>query len=149
VADCRLEAEERGVGIAVQASDSRTIADSAKIRRVVENLLSNALKHTPAGGQVTAGVQSQPEGGALLFVSDTGPGIAPEHREHVFEKFAQIEAGRGVRSSFGLGLAFCRHVVAAHGGRIWVEEAAGGGCVFKVSLPAPRGQACDPDTSHE
>lgn len=149
VADCRIEADERKVAIAAEAVDSRTIADAAKIRRVVENLLSNALKHTPAGGQVTAGARTDAEGGTLLFVSDTGPGIAPEHREHVFEKFAQLEAGKSVRSSFGLGLAYCRHVVAAHGGRIWVEEADGGGCVFKVALPPSEGAEHDLDISHD
>jgi signal transduction histidine kinase len=124
--------------------------DADLIARVLENLVVNALKFTPAGGCVTVEVAPQdapgagrelPGGGpAVRFtVRDTGPGIPPEHRERIFDKFAVVEARRaGARHSTGLGLAFCRQAVEAHGGVIWVDPAARSGSVFHLLLPAGR-----------
>jgi signal transduction histidine kinase len=71
-----------------------------------------------------------------LEVVDNGPGIAPEQRERIFEKFHQIrDAARGKPGGTGLGLAICKTIVETHGGRIWVEGGAGGGSTFVVTLP--------------
>ena len=107
-------------------------ADSSLLRRVVENLLSNAWKFTPEGGAVTASVKA--EGDALLFtVADTGPGIPAGQLEAVFEKYKRLKSGEG-EAGFGLGLAIARKIVELHGGRLWVESKPGEGSVFKIKL---------------
>jgi signal transduction histidine kinase len=109
--------------------------DAHMMRRVIDNLLENAIKSTPAGGriEVTAGVA---DGEAIVSVRDTGNGIPQELQGRIFEKYGQVEAARGgQKMSIGLGLVFCRLVVEAHGGRIWVESAPGRGSVFGFALP--------------
>lgn len=107
--------------------------DPDLITRVVANLVGNAFKFTPAGGKVRLELVEETDR-VRLIVSDTGPGIPPEFRDKVFEKFGQapLEAA-GVRSS-GLGLTFCKLAVEAHRGRIGLESAAGGGARFWVEL---------------
>jgi signal transduction histidine kinase len=109
-------------------------ADAARVVQVLTNLVSNAIKFTPAGGRVTIG--AAPRGTEVLFsVRDTGAGIAAEHLEHVFDRFWQ-HRGEGRRRGTGLGLAIARGIVAAHGGRIWAESSAGGGSTFHFTLLA-------------
>ncbi|HEU4327935.1 MAG TPA: PAS domain-containing sensor histidine kinase [Roseiflexaceae bacterium] len=109
-------------------------ADAPLLRRVIENLVGNALKFTPHGGTVTIGVgQSSPD--ALeLWVRDNGPGIPVDQHARIFEKYGQVR-GSDRRSGTGLGLTFCKLVVEAHGGLIGVREAPGGGSVFWLTLP--------------
>jgi len=109
--------------------------DRDLIRRVLENLLANALQHTPSGGRIS--VTAFPEGGVLrVSVSDTGEGIPKEYHKKIFEKFQQVEARkRRIRTGRGLGLAFCKLAVEAHGGRIWVESEPGKGSTFSFTLP--------------
>ncbi len=95
-------------------------ADQEKISRVVGNLLNNAIKYTPSGGQVTITTESQDDY-VVVSVIDTGPGIPPEDRERIFDRFIQLSGNLSRVSGFGLGLAFCRLAVETHGGRIWVE----------------------------
>jgi signal transduction histidine kinase len=113
----------------------RVACDAGIIRRVITNLVVNAVKFTPASGQITVIVQG---GGAEVKVSvvDTGPGIPPEFHQKVFEKFGQVEAVRhGAKHSSGLGLTFCKLAVEAHGGRIGLESAVGTGSTFWIALP--------------
>ncbi len=111
--------------------------DTDKLRRVFINLLDNAIKYTPAEGQVRIEVQAL-NGAPLVTVRvvDTGKGIAPEFRGQVFEKFTTLPgyALRG-RRGIGLGLTFCRLTVEAHGGRIWVEDGPEGGAAICFTLP--------------
>jgi signal transduction histidine kinase len=119
-------------------------ADGARVVQVLTNLVSNAIKFTPAGGRVTIG--AAPRGTeVLLSVGDTGAGIAAEHLEHVFDRFWQ-HRGEGRRRGSGLGLAIARGIVAAHGGRIWVESSVGGGSTFHFTLlaAAARGKSAVP-----
>ena len=110
-------------------------ADAGKINRVIMNLLDNALKFTPSGGQVVFSAE-QLEGRMIaLKISDTGPGVPQEFREKIFERFTQIPGQRGRRRGSGLGLTFCRLAVEGQGGRIWVEPNPGGGSVFVLTLP--------------
>jgi signal transduction histidine kinase len=109
------------------------MGDQRLLRRVVLNLLANALRFTPAGEAITIQVRQQADQQILLAVADRGPGVAPGERERIFEPFVQ-GAGENKRG-LGLGLAFCREVVHAHGGRIWVEENPGGGSRFCIMLP--------------
>ena len=106
--------------------------DAARLGQVVDNLLGNALKYTPAGGRVVLGVG--PRGpDAVVFVSDSGPGIAPAELPHVFGRFWRGEASRGVAGS-GVGLAVVAELVAAHGGRVDVSSPPGEGATFTVVL---------------
>lgn len=111
--------------------------DGEKFQRVLVNLLDNALRHTPYGGAITIEARHQTdEDVALVRVEDAGPGIAPEARSRVFDKFVQLDQSvlRGHKGT-GLGLTFCRLVIEAHGGHIWVEESAMGGAAFCFTVP--------------
>jgi signal transduction histidine kinase len=102
------------------------------VRRVVENLVGNAIKFTPAGGTVRVGVVA--DGGLVrVSVTDDGPGIEPELASRLFEKFV---TGRRPGRGSGLGLAFSRLAVEAHGGTIQVDATSGRGATFHFTLPA-------------
>jgi two-component system sensor histidine kinase KdpD len=105
--------------------------DPLLIEQVLTNLLENAVRYTPTGTPLEL-VASVREEEVLVELSDRGPGIPPGEEERIFDKFVRgIGAGGGV----GLGLTICRAIVAAHGGRIWAENRAGGGAVFRFTLP--------------
>jgi signal transduction histidine kinase len=110
-------------------------ADNGKIRRVLTNLLDNALKFTPEKGLISVSAEVNLTGTIAVQVSDTGPGIPEEFREKIFERFSQVPGQQGRRRGSGLGLTFCKLVVEAHGGRIWVEPRPGGGSTFTLTLP--------------
>ncbi|MBI2391655.1 MAG: hybrid sensor histidine kinase/response regulator [Deltaproteobacteria bacterium] len=108
--------------------------DGALMTRVLENLLSNAAKFSPPRATIVLGA-SRGEAGARIEVVDEGPGVAEEHRARIFDRFATVDLQRkGVRQT-GLGLAFCKLAVEAHGGTIRVEPGAPKGSVFVVELP--------------
>lgn len=119
---------------------SHIYADEMLIKRVVSNLISNAIRHTKPGGAVRIGVDGNRGDKAMrLSISDTGEGIDPEYHEKIFERFEQVQLKRtGAKvGSSGLGLAFCKMAVEAHGGNIWVEsDGSGNGSTFHFSLPA-------------
>src|SRR4029453_9638334 len=108
--------------------------DERRIRQVIFNLLSNAVKFTPAGGAVDVNA-ARVDGEMRVSVADTGPGIASEDRERIFEEFQQTEAGIDQREGTGLGLALSKRLVELHGGRIWVESELGKGSTFHFTLP--------------
>jgi signal transduction histidine kinase len=113
------------------------LADPDRLTQVLTNLLSNALRHTPAGGRVTA--EADPRKGRVLFrVSDTGEGIAPDHLPHVFERFYRADRSRSREGGgAGLGLAISKALVEAMGGEIWAEsQGSDRGAVFSFTLPA-------------
>jgi signal transduction histidine kinase len=108
--------------------------DRHRIDRVITNLADNALKFTPSGGTITVGIVPIEEG-VQVSINDTGPGIPEDQRDRIFDRFTQTEEGRKAKG-FGLGLAFCRSAVMAHGGQIWVEEGDNGkGTKFVFTLP--------------
>ena len=112
--------------------------DCERLRRVVMNLVGNALKFTPAGGRVEVSARTDDARDRMLVsISDTGEGIPKELQDRIFDKFATAEARRssGGRSSTGLGLTFCKMIVEAHGGETWVESEPGQGSTFAFSLP--------------
>jgi signal transduction histidine kinase len=109
--------------------------DPEIIRRVIVNLLTNAIKFTPPDGQVRVAVKRD-GAKAKVTVVDTGPGIPPEYREKIFEKFGQVETRQQEGSySSGLGLTFCKLAVKAHGGKIGVDSEVGKGSTFWFVLP--------------
>jgi len=111
----------------------RVPADRNLILRVLTNLLDNAVKFTPNEGHITLGVELAGEG-MLFTVSDTGPGIPAEYRQRIFDRFVRLESVKGLRGT-GLGLAFCKLAVEAHGGRIWAESEVNQGSHFRFILP--------------
>ena len=110
--------------------------DAGLVRRVIENLVSNGIKHTPDGSHLQIQVKALP-GRARIAVQDEGDGVPPEARQRIFQKFGALEA-RKERSyhSAGLGLAFCKLAVQAHGGAIGVDSVEPHGSLFWVELPA-------------
>jgi signal transduction histidine kinase len=110
-------------------------ADSDRVTQLLSNIIGNAIKFTPDGGDVE--LVAYPQGDDVLFVvTDTGAGIDTEHLPHVFERFFQANATgrRGSRQGAGLGLPIARGIVEAHGGRIWVDSSAGSGTTVCFTL---------------
>jgi PAS domain S-box-containing protein len=117
--------------------------DAEKVERILLNLVDNAIKFTPSGGQVVIvayppGTMGAEKGFVRVDVRDTGPGIPDQHKERLFDRFAQLDGQRGRRRGTGLGLAFCRLAVEAHGGQIWVDDPPQGGAIFAFTLPTAR-----------
>jgi two-component system phosphate regulon sensor histidine kinase PhoR len=115
------------------------LADVAQMQRALGNLVHNAIKFTPPGGAITLSATAA-DADVTIEVADTGPGIAPDDIPRVFERFFRADRARtGGRTTggTGLGLAIAKHVVEAHGGRIWVADGGGPGhgAVFRFTLP--------------
>jgi len=130
------QAEEKGVRLTLNPGEGAAIVrgDPVKLSWVLSNLIANALRYTPSGGEIALRAE-QITGAVQLTVSDTGPGIPPKIRDHLFERFAQWNVNGGKSGSAGLGLAIAREIVEAHGGRIFVQSELGHGTAFVVSLP--------------
>lgn len=107
--------------------------DVELVRRVVVNLLDNAIKYTPAAGTITLSGAAAPQQ-VIISVRDTGPGVQPDDQHRIFDKFARVQR-QAAPKGLGLGLAFCKLAVEAHGGRIWVESGPEGGATFHFTLP--------------
>jgi signal transduction histidine kinase len=115
----------------------RVHADSFRVSQVLGNLLGNAIKFTPEGGEVT--LRASLEGTEVVFgVRDSGPGIPPDQMQHLFEQFWQ--ARRNDKRGVGLGLTIAKGIIDAHGGRIWCESNPGAGSTFSFALPAAAAQ---------
>jgi PAS domain S-box-containing protein len=115
-------------------------ADEELTRRIVTNLLDNALKFTPAGGQVRGVISAEAplpghEPGNRITIYDSGPGVPTGMRQRIFERFITFNRGGGQVRGTGLGLSFCKLAVESQGGRIWVEDAPEGGSAFAFTVP--------------
>jgi signal transduction histidine kinase len=133
----RVQAEAKGVSVSTQIPAMAGVArgNPEKLQRVLFNLIQNAIRHTPADGSVV--VRAEPVADSIeVEVADSGDGIATEERERVFSAFYRGGAGAArTGAGAGLGLAVSRAIIEAHGGRIWLADAAAGTCV-RFSLPA-------------
>jgi signal transduction histidine kinase len=110
--------------------------DAERVVQVLSNLISNALKFTPKGGEVVASAsQDGPARDITFCVKDTGPGIPPDEQSRLFQRYWQGTEGTQRRHSLGLGLYICKNLVEAHGGKIWVESTPGSGSRFCFTLP--------------
>lgn len=127
----------------IAQGETQVAADSKQIARVLVNLVHNAIKFTPSGGEVVIGTRAQEEGRTQqFFVRDTGVGIRPEELPRIFERFYKADRARSKADYIGpggggsgLGLAIARHVVEAHGGRISAQSVPGQGSAFLFTLP--------------
>ena len=134
LAACEGQASERGLQVEAQVNGAGDYLTSPRLVRVLQNLLQNAIRHTPADGSVRMEARRRPEGMVELIVEDTGEGIDPEALEHVFEPFWRADAARSSPGS-GLGLALAKRIVEALDGQIVVENQPAGGARFAVMLP--------------
>jgi two-component system phosphate regulon sensor histidine kinase PhoR len=137
------------------------LADGPRIGQVLLNLIHNAIKFTPRGGVITVGVERTKDDPATLtvWVKDTGVGISEDDLPRIFERFYKVDRARtrglpetkngGEPGGTGLGLAIARHLVEAHGGRIWAESKQGRGSVFSFTLPIAQKNAAAPTTPQE
>jgi signal transduction histidine kinase len=124
-----------GRDIQVVVEDITVSVDAAKVERIIENLLSNAIRHTPGGTQIWVRGFGQ-DGGAMLVVEDEGRGIPTDLHEAVFEPFRQAPgSSSGHSPGVGVGLSLVRRFAELHGGRAWLENREGGGSSFHVFLP--------------
>ena len=131
------QAQERSVTVSVKIRDQLPTvrADAQRLHQVLFNLLDNAIKYTHAGGHVTVGA-TEKDGVIETVVADDGPGIAPEHLPHVFERFYRVDKARSRElGGTGLGLSIVKHIVQSHGGRVWAESQTERGSAFYFTLP--------------
>ncbi len=135
ISELGVNAESRKVGLRAVLETDRVHADEDLFRRTLTNLVENAIRYAPAESAITV-TAVRLDRDTEIRVADEGSGIPPEMRENVFSPFVQVESGERVvaHGSRGLGLTFCKLVIEAHRGRIWVEDAAPG-AIFCVRLP--------------
>jgi signal transduction histidine kinase len=129
----RISDKELDIIIDVPERLALVWADADLLERVLQNLVDNSIKFTPTGGEIVIGVTADPDANspaALVTISDSGTGIPPSLQAHIFDKFA----GEKEKGGSGLGLAFCKTVLAAHSQDIWMESEPGEGTTFTFSL---------------
>ncbi|HEY8807354.1 MAG TPA: response regulator [Candidatus Limnocylindria bacterium] len=130
------EAMAKGISLIERISEETTVfVDAGLIVRVLTNLISNAIKHTPGGGTVTIDAEPASPDSIVVRVTDTGPGIPEADAEHVFDRFFQTDTGRS-RGGTGLGLAFCKLAIELHGGKIGVANGGQPGAIVEFTIPA-------------
>jgi two-component system, OmpR family, sensor kinase len=132
--------QERGVTLTttVASNTPHIWGDADRLEQALQNVAANAIRHTPDGG--TVALRAEPDGDRVrISVTDTGPGIPPDHLAHIFDRFYKADAARAgtrVPSGSGLGLSIVRAIVLRHGGDVSADNVPGGGAVFTISLPA-------------
>jgi two-component system OmpR family sensor kinase len=135
VHDARAVAPQRSVELRVDGEPPIVTGDAARLHQVVQNLVTNALRHTAPDTAVLVRLATEHDN-AVVEVVDHGPGLPPDLRTKVFERFFRADASRTRQAGgAGLGLAIVSALVAAHGGRVWVTDTPGGGATFRVELP--------------
>jgi two-component system, OmpR family, phosphate regulon sensor histidine kinase PhoR len=135
--DLQARAAERKIRMDNQVPpELRARADTDRLQQVLFNLVENAIKYGRPEGIVTVAAKMRSDNNIVVSVQDNGPGIPPEARERVFERFYRVDRARSRESGgTGLGLAIVKHIVQAHGGEVWVESEMGAGTTFRFTLP--------------
>jgi signal transduction histidine kinase len=135
VEEHQIPAEAQGVRLSAELPEPcKILADRIQIERLISNLLGNAIKYTPSGGEVKVKLHCQDDQ-VKLVVEDTGVGIAPDHLPHIFDRFYRVPSA-DPEKGLGLGLSFVAWIVKAHGGTIDVQSELQKGTRFVVTLPA-------------
>jgi signal transduction histidine kinase len=132
------QAANKGIEITLEESPLIAEADRGKIKQVALNLLTNAIKYNRPNGRIEVLIREfadRDQVFAHVVVADTGYGIAKEHQKNMFQKFYRVPTLENVERGTGLGLAICKHILEAHGGRIWLESEEGIGSQFQFILP--------------
>jgi signal transduction histidine kinase len=147
VRSTQISAEQHTIYLDIQVQDSKIVADQLRVSQVIGNILDNAVKFSPQGGQVTVKLQRQDNDYLVSFI-DQGIGVSPEYFDHIFERFYRVrnKASRQY-SGIGLGLYVARAIVEAHGGRIWLSSNSGIGSTFYFTLPPATSYISTPLTS--
>lgn len=133
----RFEAKQLQVSVDIPQDLPMVYADGSQVRRVIVNLLDNAIKYTPEGGQVEVTALHRTTQKVQVAIHDTGPGIPAENREKIFEESYRLERDEN-KDGYGLGLALCQRIVRAHYGQIWVDSVPDEGSYFYFTLPVYR-----------
>jgi signal transduction histidine kinase len=134
IEEAEVPARQQGARLEIDApGECWIVGDSALLRRVLDNLIANAITHSPPGGTIEVTVCPSPQG-VEISVADEGPGIPEEFREKVFDKYQRLNTREAGAFNRGLGLTFCRLAIEAHGGTIWIDDAPGGGARFRAIL---------------
>jgi signal transduction histidine kinase len=141
----RAAAEQAGVDLVIEGDAGSAAVDRDRIEQVMSNLVDNSIRFAPPGSEVHLSLwRSATEAG--FRVSDDGPGVPADARQRIFERFAHQDPTRARSGGAGLGLAICREIVRAHGGRIWIEDRQPHGSAFVVALPlTPVATVQEPD----
>jgi len=135
----RPQADARDVALRVAPSDGRVLvcADRVRIGQVLTNLTANAVKYTDPGSPVTLSARRSGDG-VCVEVADAGQGVPATDLPHLFDKYYRVHTPDSASRGSGLGLAVCRGIIRAHGGRIWVDSPEGQGARFLFTIPAPQ-----------
>jgi signal transduction histidine kinase len=132
------QADGKGVKIIVGEENHKAVGDRGKLKQVVLNLLTNAIKYNRPSGTIHLNLEPQYAGEESMLqveVKDTGYGISREHQKNMFQKFYRVPTLENVARGTGLGLAICKNMVEAHGGRIWLESEVDVGSSFFFTVP--------------
>ena len=142
VEDAEILARPKGITTEFQISpDVEVLADESYLRRVLLNLLDNAIKYNVEGGSLSISL-TKSDALAVLRIANIGPGIPKEHEARIFERFYRADPSRSSDTSgSGLGLSICREIVAAHGGQMWLDQPGSGWTAFIVTLSGPRSES--------
>jgi signal transduction histidine kinase len=135
VHSAQVSADQHTIYLDIQVQDTKILADQTRIGQVIGNILDNAVKYSPNGGQVTVQLGDL-DGDYLVNITDQGIGINPVYLDHIFERFYRLRNSASRQySGIGLGLYVTRAIIESHGGRIWVTNNQGVGCTFSFTLP--------------
>ena len=140
---------ERGILLATELPDRALTVwgDAARLEQALQNVAANAIRHTPEGGTDRPAQVNGVDDRVRITVTDSGPGIPPEHLPHIFDRFYKADAARAgttIPSGSGLGLSIVRAIVVRHGGSITAANAPGGGAMFTIVLPAAASSGGEP-----
>jgi two-component system phosphate regulon sensor histidine kinase PhoR len=136
-ADLHARADAKNIQLANELPELTALADANRMDQVLANLVDNAIKYGRAQGRVIVGGKMVEDQKIEVFVRDDGPGIPPEALDRVFERFYRVDKARSRdQGGTGLGLSIVKHIVQAHGGKVWVESELGKGATFYFTLPA-------------
>ncbi|MCU0794174.1 MAG: ATP-binding protein [Opitutaceae bacterium] len=148
--DFRARPESAGhrLSLSVDEAVPPILADPLKLGQVVDNLVVNALKYTPAGSRIAISARIRDADTVELAVRDDGPGIPESDLPHIFERFYRVEKGRArEKGGTGLGLSIVKHIVQLHGGKVWAESKPGAGTTFFLTLPISAAKKAAPASS--